>query len=335
MIVMPGDDNAQVRRLVVRTKDFDEAHRAMERVFLPMAMWPMEHLTALDMRLDSTRVGDMMTSAVRFGRYIGLRSVEAATFHVAAPVSGVAESRVGSHEPIETTPESAAIFGVGEPIDIRWPGDCAQMCLDFPRVALELRLEQHLDRALNRPLTFEPEMDLTTPKGRSWLRMLRLANREARRPHGLLDHPLAAKSVEAALLDGLLLAQPHNYSDALYDTRVAPPRAVRDAIELLEAYPDRPWSAPALANEVHASVRALQEGFRRSLDTTPMRYLRDVRLRRVRGALLAATPDVTTVGSIVYRWGILNQGRFAGEYRRKFDETPSETLRKPATTTAS
>ncbi|MCW2690594.1 MAG: hypothetical protein JWR37_5484 [Mycobacterium sp.] len=47
------DNDASVRRVVVRTTDFDEAHRAMEQVFLPMAMWPMEPLTALDMWLDS------------------------------------------------------------------------------------------------------------------------------------------------------------------------------------------------------------------------------------------------------------------------------------------
>jgi hypothetical protein len=35
---------------VVRTTDIDEARRAMERVFLPMAIWPLEPLTALDMR---------------------------------------------------------------------------------------------------------------------------------------------------------------------------------------------------------------------------------------------------------------------------------------------
>jgi hypothetical protein len=31
----------------------------------------------------------------------------------------------------------------------------------------------------------------------------------------------------------------------------------------------------------------------------PMRYLREVRLRRVREDLLAATPDVATVGTVV------------------------------------
>ena len=82
-----------------------------------------------------------------------------------------------------------------------------------------------------------------------------------------------------------------------------------------------------LASQVHVSVRALQEGFRRSLGTTPMRYLRDVRLRKVREDLSAASPDVTTVGQIVYRWGILNQGRFAAAYLDKFGEAPSETRR--------
>lgn len=328
MVTLPPEADAPARRLLVRTTDFDEAHQTMQRVFLPMAMWPMEPVSALNMQLESTQVDHMMTSIVQFGHDIGLRSVEAGSYHVAAPVTGVAESRLGHNEPIETTRQRAVIFPVDEPIDIRWRGDCAQMCLDLPRAALQLRLEQHLDRPLHRPLIFDPAMDLTTPKGRSWSRMLRLANREAHREHGLLDNPLAATSVELALVDGLLVAQPHNYSDALlHDTRVAPPRAVREAVELLEAYPDRAWTAPMLASRVHVSVRALQEGFRRSLDTTPMSYLREVRLRKVREDLSAASPDVTTVGTIVYRWGIVNQGRFAATYREKFGEAPSETLR--------
>lgn len=133
---MFADEDVPVRRLVVHTTDFDEAHRTMERVFLPMAMWPIEPQTAVDMGLESTQVDQMMTSIVRFGQHIGLRSVEADSYHVAAPVSGVAEARIGLHEPIETTQERAAIFPVDVPIDIRWPGDCAQMCLHFPRAAL-------------------------------------------------------------------------------------------------------------------------------------------------------------------------------------------------------
>jgi hypothetical protein len=88
------DESVPVRRLVVHTTDFNEAHRTMERVFLPIAMWPMEPLKAVDIRLDCTQVDQMMTSIVRFGRDIGLRSVESDSYHVTAPVSGVAESEL-------------------------------------------------------------------------------------------------------------------------------------------------------------------------------------------------------------------------------------------------
>ena len=214
------------RRVVVHTTDFDDARRAMEHTFLPMAMWPMEPLAGLNMRLDSARVDEMTTSTVTFGRCIGLRTVESRTYHVAVPVTGVAESQAGLREPIVTTQEQAAIFSVDESFAIHWRGDCTQLCLDFPGAVLNSRLEQHLDVPLGKPLAFEAAMDLTTPKGRGWLRMLRLANREARRAHGLLENPLTAKSIEAALLDGSLLAQPHNYSDALLRDAAPPHHAL-------------------------------------------------------------------------------------------------------------
>ncbi|MDT7596492.1 MAG: hypothetical protein QOJ06_2038, partial [Pseudonocardiales bacterium] len=67
-MVMFSDEDVPVRRrLVVQTADFDEAHQTMERVFLPMAIWPMEPLNAVDMWLDSTQVDEMMTSIVKFG----------------------------------------------------------------------------------------------------------------------------------------------------------------------------------------------------------------------------------------------------------------------------
>jgi hypothetical protein len=41
-LVTPPESDALVRRrLVVRTAEFDEANETMQRVFLPMAMWPM------------------------------------------------------------------------------------------------------------------------------------------------------------------------------------------------------------------------------------------------------------------------------------------------------
>jgi transcriptional regulator GlxA family with amidase domain len=85
-----------------------------------------------------------------------------------------------------------------------------------------------------------------------------------------------------------------------------------------------------LASEVHLSVRALQEGFKRDLEMPPMAYLRQVRLRRVREELEASRSGDTTVRSVALRFGILHPSRFAATYQRAFGETPSATLSRPS-----
>jgi transcriptional regulator GlxA family with amidase domain len=74
------------------------------------------------------------------------------------------------------------------------------------------------------------------------------------------------------------------------------------------------------------SVRSLQEAFRSHLDTTPMAYLRAVRLRHIH-ADLRARGDGVSVTDVALRWGITHAGRFAQEYRRMFGQPPAQTLR--------
>jgi transcriptional regulator GlxA family with amidase domain len=82
-----------------------------------------------------------------------------------------------------------------------------------------------------------------------------------------------------------------------------------------------------LAAQVSVSVRTLQEGFRRSLDTTPMTYLRRLRLQKVHDELAAAAPGAVSVTDVAARWGFVHLGRFAGAYRSEFGERPSQTAR--------
>jgi AraC-like DNA-binding protein len=75
-------------------------------------------------------------------------------------------------------------------------------------------------------------------------------------------------------------------------------------------------------------VRALQSTFRDHLGLTPQQYLRRARLRRAREDLLAhQNTGRTTVSAIANRWGFNHLGRFAIEYRSRYGESPSDTLR--------
>jgi AraC-like DNA-binding protein len=315
---------------VARTSDFDEAQDAMQSTFLPLRMRLLERFDApaMDLRLNATQVGALTASYVRVGRDVHVATAEAENYHVNLPISGMTYSRSGRLEGVRTTPRRAAVFMPGLPADIRWRGGCAQFCLMFPHRMLQQELEGMLDRPLPEPIVFESAMDVTTGAGRAWVDALRLIERQASYRHGLLDHPLAAGHLERLLVEGLLLAQPHNYTDALADPRPpAAPPSVREAIELMRSGPEQPWTTAALARRVAVSARSLQDGFARSVGVPPTRYLRELRLDRAHEDLRSADPHTATVSHIAGRWGFMYLSRFAAAYREKFGESPSQTLR--------
>jgi transcriptional regulator GlxA family with amidase domain len=96
---------------------------------------------------------------------------------------------------------------------------------------------------------------------------------------------------------------------------------------LIRAHPEQPITIGDLTVASGVSARALYEGFRRFRATTPMAMLRIVRLKRIRAELQSATPG-EKITDIAYKWGIAHLGRFAAEYRARFGEPPSETLRR-------
>jgi hypothetical protein len=176
------------------------------------------------------RLADVTVAYARFGRAVDVATAEAENYHVDLPISGSARFRTGLLERVEGTPGRAAVFMPGESTAIDWSGGCAQFCLMFPRALLQQELAAMLDRPLVKPLVFAEAMDVSTGTGRSWLDLLWLVERQAGYAHGLLDHPLAAAHLAHALAAGLLLTQPHNYTDALAGPRrpaapqAAPPR---------------------------------------------------------------------------------------------------------------
>ena len=82
-----------------------------------------------------------------------------------------------------------------------------------------------------------------------------------------------------------------------------------------------------IARELGISPRHLQSGFRRHVGATPHQFLRDCRLDEAHRLLSAAAPGQTTT-TIAYECGFGHLGAFAHDYRSRFGETPSETLRR-------
>jgi AraC-like DNA-binding protein/tetratricopeptide (TPR) repeat protein len=107
------------------------------------------------------------------------------------------------------------------------------------------------------------------------------------------------------------------------------PRGVRRGIDAMRANVERNWNAVDLAAVAGVSSRTLQRQFRSFLGKVPRAVLRDVRLECARRELLQGPPD-TKVMDVALRCGFPHFGRFSSEYRRRYSETPSQTLKRQA-----
>jgi transcriptional regulator GlxA family with amidase domain len=145
----------------------------------------------------------------------------------------------------------------------------------------------------------------------------------------VLSQPMVGLPFVDSLVRGLLLAAEHPYRSVVTGkTQSVSPRAIRAAVEIIEAEAHLPLTVSSIARRCHVSVRSLQQDFRRYVGTSPMAYLRRVRLRRAHQSLLESDPLTTCVASIAYEWGFTNLGRFAAAHRARYDEPPAATLRR-------
>jgi AraC-like DNA-binding protein len=101
---------------------------------------------------------------------------------------------------------------------------------------------------------------------------------------------------------------------------------LRRAIRFVHDHAGDDIEVADIAAGADLSERGLQDLFRRRLAVTPMRYLREVRLDRVHLELGARGRGVVTVREVARRWRFAHLGRFAAAYRRRFGESPHETL---------
>jgi AraC-like DNA-binding protein len=102
---------------------------------------------------------------------------------------------------------------------------------------------------------------------------------------------------------------------------------LRRAIEYMDANATNDIALADIAEAIHVTPRAVQYMFRRHLDSTPLQYLRRIRLHYAHLELSAADRMHDTVTEIAARWGFAHTGRFAVLYRQTYGQSPHQTLR--------
>jgi AraC-like DNA-binding protein len=315
---------------LLETTDLDEATDVLRAAFFPLDIAP-NRMNSLHIRVKAEQLSPLSIGYLDMGGEAVLRMRDIPSYQIAVAVNGHTVTKwTDRHASTVTAPGAATVFKPGTDTELTWSHDCAQVGIKIAPSEIQRELEKLLDRPVGKPVEFARRLDLTTGASHSFLSIVGVLVREAGRDHGLLRHRLAVANLQRLLIEGLLLTQPHNYSDALGDDGRPTSRAVvKQAIDLMRCQPESVWTIAELARTTGVSARTLQTAFAKSGEPPPMTYLRRLRLHRVRAELVDAAQSgsalaVTTVAS---RWGFVHLGRFAQQYRQLFGESPSQTLR--------
>jgi len=229
----------------------------------------------------------------------------------------------------EATPQAAVVVQPGRPTAVRCPAGAALLAVGIEQAAMLVHLRRLVGRAPDHLPDFEPRLDLGVSRSRRWTVAVELLRAELAEPGSLLRSGMGQDQMEEFLMSSLLYGHRSTYSSLLCGSGAPPEcQAVTAAKQFIEMnLPDRLLLA-AIAEAAGVSVRTLQAAFRSQLRTTPVAYIRSRRLDRARAELAGALPGSLTVTDVATRWGITHLGRFAAEYRARFGESPSHTLRR-------
>lgn len=91
-----------------------------------------------------------------------------------------------------------------------------------------------------------------------------------------------------------------------------------------------PPSIASLCERLRTNRRSMQNSFQAVTGTTPLDYLRSLRLNAVRRELTQSSADELAIADAAARWGFVHMSHFAQQYRHLFDELPSQTPRQPS-----
>ncbi|MEW2165603.1 AraC family transcriptional regulator [Streptomyces sp. NPDC007084] len=311
--------------VLCRDSGFEDFRERLNDLFYPADVTALSGPEGAGGELRGVRTEHITIGLMTFGQRTRVDPGRTPShYHVNVVLRGSIEAATGRQEMVATAGDAMVFTPTQQHRLVRCEHDARHLGIKIDRSIVEGELQALLGRPLHAPLEFAFTFDTTTAPGRSWRRTLDLLIAESDSAGGLIGRPPVRHHFERLLVSGLLLAQPHNYTEALLRPQPpAYPRTVRKAVDLINAHPETPFTLGDLAQAAGVSARRLQEGFREHLGVTPMTYLRDVRLDHVHADLMAGATGVTEAAG---RWGFTHLSRFSSFYRRRFGSAPSETL---------
>lgn len=278
----------------------------------------------------SARLGDTLFSMVKVDSVSGydiamMDDPDLVLLHIL--MRGSAELQQGAAR-VEAAPaQMVLVEGVGRSHK-RWHGPTQQLMVRLSRSRMERIVASETGVGIGDPLSFGVLQVLDLERiSTLWNHVLTVC-RDLDQPQPCFEGPLG-RLAERTLVLLLLKAVTNNYGWAFAEAlqSAAAPYYVRRVESWIREHAREPITTEDLVAVAGVSARSIYHGFRRFRSTTPMGYVKAVRLDLARATLARGRrhgrASVTEAATAA---GYANLSQFSRDYKARFRELPSQTL---------
>lgn len=306
--------------------DIDEVQSSVSVMIKPHRLSQQYAHQNLCTRLRCASFGRTSVLRLGYGAHVRIQPEELNSFYlVQLPQYGHATVQSGK-EIIDSSPHIATILNPNAKIDMTWHANNEQLMLKIDRSLIE-------DIAVSMGLHI-PESGLVFPtkfEGHQlarWKVMQRYILDCAYHLEDLLKSPLLLAQIEELMARTLLELHPPKAQENPRYTREVLPKYIKLVENYLHEHANQPIKLHELATIAQVSIRTLHARFQEYYGISPMHYLRQIRLDRVRHELLHNNQTELSISEIALRWGFMHHGRFSAEFKQRFGESPSQFIHR-------
>lgn len=320
-----------VAQSAMRSSVREEAQDYLGKLFAPHSLRLHGERSRLDFRHSSVRLDQSTLHFVDYGSsHEGVTIVVprmAEDLFLEFPLCGEAHVTAGA---------STSVFKAGGVI-VAPRGDSyvshissnyRQLALQVPLHLLARVASLDLAELRSNPLTFDVGCLAATGAVRVLNRLVREVCLDIEADDQPLSSVRVRRSLEEAIVS-LVLDLRHNYSDRLRDGAVGvSPYYVKRAEDFIRTNLTEEIDLDDIVRASGVSKRSLHAGFRRFLGTTPIAFLKRLRLEAARNELQSARLNSKSVTEVATEYGFFHLSKFARDFKQQFGLLPSELRRQ-------
>ncbi|MCG2581362.1 MAG: AraC family transcriptional regulator [Marinobacter sp.] len=329
MLITPSSVSDSAKGIKTDILDTDAARSWMESICGPHFL-RVRNSKAVRFRHIGTFLSSTTTTVgrIEYGTDVEIEIDDLQnSYSISLPLKGSQELQTANDQAASDR-ANGIIISPAQPCILQMSGDCSKLLVRISRQAMEAGLEKLIHRPVSDPLVFNPHMEAAIGRASAWWRTVRHVESELRKADSLYSSAHFIRDMEQALIKGVLLSQPSNYSEAINQTvSQSLPCYLVQTVDFIRDQARENISIEDIESTAGVSRNKLYADFKKYFGAPPTAYLKRIRLEGVRQDILEDRA-YENISGIAMNWGFNHLGRFSADYKKQFNESPSETLQR-------